>query len=127
MSLNISGLPARSIVDSNRQENHERGPYEGFLVGAYFIDEELILRRRFEFPQGVVKRGLMAFPNTIDYLIHIIENSLHQLPLVENVIVGEHGRTKDDIDIGIDASVASCSTSAQSSVESKEHKSTPPI
>lgn len=67
---------------SGRQE---REPCDGFLVGAYCIEEELILRRRFEFPLGVGKGDIMAFPNTGGYLMHIIESASHQLPLAKNV------------------------------------------
>ena len=39
-----------------------RKPGNGFLVGAYCIEEELILRRRFEFPRGVVTGDVDAGP-----------------------------------------------------------------
>lgn len=65
----------------------DRAPYEGFLVGAYCIEEELILRRRFEFPAGVAKGDLVAFPNTGGYLMHIIESASHQLPLAKNLVI----------------------------------------
>jgi diaminopimelate decarboxylase len=63
----------------------ERERADGFLVGAYCIEEELILRRRFEFPQGVGKGDIVAFPNTGGYLMHIIESASHQLPLAKNL------------------------------------------
>ncbi|WP_219843907.1 MULTISPECIES: Y4yA family PLP-dependent enzyme [unclassified Arthrobacter] len=63
----------------------ERAALSAFLVGAYCIEEELILRRRFEFPQGVAAGDLVAFPNTGGYLMHIIESGSHQLPLARNL------------------------------------------
>jgi len=60
-------------------------PYSGFLVGAYCIEEELILRRRFEFPHGIARGDLIAFPNTGGYLMHIVESASHQLPLAKNL------------------------------------------
>ncbi|MCW4466770.1 alanine racemase [Glutamicibacter sp. MNS18] len=63
----------------------ERSGLSAFLVGAYCIEEELILRRRFEFPHGVAAGDLVAFPNTGGYLMHIIESGSHQLPLARNL------------------------------------------
>lgn len=65
---------------------HPREPFSGYLVGAYCIEEELILRRRFEFPQGAAPNDLIAFPNTAGYLMHIVESASHQLPLAVNLI-----------------------------------------
>lgn len=70
----------------------------GFLVGAYCIEEELILRRRFEFPHGVGRGDIVAFLNTGGYLMHIIESASHQLPLAKN-LRREQGRWVPD---GID-------------------------
>lgn len=63
-----------------------RSTASAFLVGAYCIEEELLLRRRFEFPAGVGAGDLMAFPNTAGYLMHIVESASHQLPLAVNAI-----------------------------------------
>ncbi|MDV2978196.1 UNVERIFIED_CONTAM: hypothetical protein Q9R71_13525 [Actinomycetes bacterium ARC8] len=76
----------------------ERERTDGFLVGAYCIEEELILRRRFEFPRGVYKGDIVAFPNTGGYLMHIIESASHQLPLAKNLVVGSGNWTVDGID-----------------------------
>ncbi|WP_394216562.1 Y4yA family PLP-dependent enzyme [Brachybacterium vulturis] len=73
-------------------------PFDGFLVGAYCIEEELILRRRLHFPQGVAIGDLLALPNTAGYLMHILESASHQLPLASNVVHGEHGFDRDGID-----------------------------
>ena len=63
-----------------------REPFSGFLVGAYCIEEELILRRRFEFPLGAAANDVIAFPNTAGYLMHIVESASHQLPLAVNLL-----------------------------------------
>ena len=63
-----------------------REPFSGFLVGAYCIEEELILRRRFEFPLGAAPNDVVAFPNTAGYLMHIVESASHQLPLAVNLV-----------------------------------------
>lgn len=73
------------LIKTAQQPVRDSADYSGFLVGAYCIEEELILRRRFEFPQGVAKGDLVAFPNTGGYLMHIIESASHQLPLAKNL------------------------------------------
>ena len=73
---------------------------DAFLVGAYCIEEELLLRRRFSFPQGVSRTDTVAFVNTGGYLMHILESASHQLPLARNLVhTGESWRL-DDIDAG---------------------------
>lgn len=76
----------------------ERTHTSAFLVGAYCIEEELLLRRRFEFPAGVAAGDLVAFPNTAGYLMHIVESASHQLPLAANLLWQQNGWVVDDID-----------------------------
>ncbi|MDO5661290.1 MAG: Y4yA family PLP-dependent enzyme [Brachybacterium sp.] len=72
---------------------------EGFLVGAYCIEEELILRRRLRFGTGVAVGDIIAIPNTGGYLMHILESASHQIPLAVNVTAdGSGGYARDDID-----------------------------
>ena len=66
-------------------------PCEAFLVGAYCIEEELILRRRLSFPEGVARGDIAAFVNTGGYLMHILESPSHQLPLAENLVHQDGG------------------------------------
>ena len=70
---------------------------EVFLVGAYCIEDELILRRKIRFPRGVAAGDLVAIPNTAGYFMHILESASHQIPLAKNV-VWTAGRL-DDIDV----------------------------
>lgn len=77
----------------------EEPEIEGYLVGAYCIERELLSLRRLRFPDGVAVGDLIAFPNTAGYLMHILESSSHQMPLARNVVVGPAGATAiDDID-----------------------------
>ena len=73
---------------------------DAFLVGAYCIEEELLLRRRFSFPQGVSRTDTVAFLNTGGYLMHILESASHQLPLARNLVHTGEGWRLDDIDAG---------------------------
>ncbi|GAB3940175.1 FAD/NAD(P)-binding protein [Corynebacterium tapiri] len=71
---------------------------EAFLVGAYCIEDEVILRRRIRFAQGVSVGDIVAFPNTAGYFMHILESASHQIPLAKNVVRGEQGWELDQID-----------------------------
>nr|VDG63796.1 Diaminopimelate decarboxylase [Streptococcus thermophilus] len=59
---------------------------EAFLVGAYCIEDEVILRRRIRFPRGVRAGDIVAIPNTAGYFMHILESASHQIPLAKNVV-----------------------------------------
>jgi diaminopimelate decarboxylase len=72
---------------------------EGFLVGAYCIEDEVIVRRRLRFPDGVSTGDVVAIPNTAGYFMHILESASHQIPLALNVVLDADGTTRvDDID-----------------------------
>ncbi|MBZ8177504.1 diaminopimelate decarboxylase [Corynebacterium sp. 3HC-13] len=60
---------------------------EGFMVGAYCIEDELIFKRALRFPKGVQVGDFLAIPNTGGYLMHILESASHQIPLAKNLIV----------------------------------------
>jgi diaminopimelate decarboxylase len=64
-----------------------RGAIEGYLVGAYCIERELLTWRRLRFPYGAEVGDLVVFPNTAGYLMHILESASHQIPLARNLIV----------------------------------------
>lgn len=92
----VDPILVRTGEDGDRKRS---GPFEGFLVGAYCIEAELILRRRLAFPQGVAVGDVIALPNTAGYLMHILESASHQIPLasnVENVGGGEAGGSGSD-------------------------------
>lgn len=50
-------------------------------MGAYCIEEELLLRRRFGFSLGIAPLDIVEFPNTAGYLMHIAESLWRQLSL----------------------------------------------
>lgn len=74
-------------------------PFEGFLVGAYCIEDEVIVRRRMVFPQGVRPGDFVLIPNTAGYFMHILESASHQIPLAKNVWIADDG---DDATIMLD-------------------------
>lgn len=70
----------------------------GFLVGAYCIEDEVIIRRDMVFPEGIAVGDIIAIPNTAGYFMHIVESASHQIPLAKNVVWGAE-LSVDDIDI----------------------------
>ncbi|MDX6619177.1 MAG: diaminopimelate decarboxylase [Gaiellales bacterium] len=67
------------------------GPLEGYLVGAYCVERELLTWRRLRFPHGVAVGDMVVFPNTAGYLMHILESASHQIPLARNLVTPEQG------------------------------------
>ncbi len=63
--------------------------FEGYLVGAYCIEDELLTWRRLRFPHGVSPGDMIVFVNTAGYQMHILESASHQIPLAANLIVSE--------------------------------------
>jgi diaminopimelate decarboxylase len=61
---------------------------EGYLVGAYCIERELLSWRRLRFPRGVAVGDIVVFPNTAGYLMHSLESASHQIPLAHNLVTG---------------------------------------
>jgi diaminopimelate decarboxylase len=66
---------------------------EGFLTGAYCIENELLTWRRLRFPIGVEIGDLFVFPNTAGYFMHFLESRSHQFPLAVNLVVHRDGLT----------------------------------
>ncbi len=73
-------------------------PMEGYLVGAYCIERELITWRRLRFPNGVAVGDVILFVNTAGYQMHILESASHQIPLARNVVVGRGEVALDPIE-----------------------------
>ncbi len=65
------------------------GAIEGYLVGAYCVERELLTWRRMRFPGGVEIGDIVVFPNTAGYMMHILESPSHQIPLARNLIVSD--------------------------------------
>lgn len=63
---------------------------EGYLVGAYCMESELLTWRKLRFPHGVQRGDLIVFPNTAGYLMHFLESRSHQFPLAKNLIRGDN-------------------------------------
>jgi diaminopimelate decarboxylase len=79
------------LVDPLVLQPHESAPrtepIEGFLVGAYCIERDLLSWRRLSFSNGIAVGDLIVFPNTAGYLMHLLESRAHQMPLAANLVV----------------------------------------
>ena len=76
----------------------DRVPRTGFVVGAYCIEDEVILRHELDFPAGIAVGDTLAIPNTAGYFMHILESASHQIPLARNVYFDGSEWVADDID-----------------------------
>ncbi|WP_194777003.1 type III PLP-dependent enzyme domain-containing protein [Pararhodonellum marinum] len=70
-----------------QEENAEGRPCEGYLVGAYCLEQDLILKRKLSFSQMPQVGDLFVFVNTAGYMMHFYESEAHGLPLSQNLIV----------------------------------------
>ncbi|QEG23858.1 Y4yA family PLP-dependent enzyme [Mariniblastus fucicola] len=68
------------------QENDDQTQIEGYLVGAYCTESELISLRKLRFPNGIAAGDVIAIPNTAGYFMHFLESRSHQFPLAKNVL-----------------------------------------
>ncbi|WP_390173859.1 Y4yA family PLP-dependent enzyme [Roseimaritima ulvae] len=79
------------LLPADTAPQERTAPMEGYLVGAYCTESELIQLRRMRFTKGVAIGDLIVFPNTAGYLMHFLESRSHQFPLAENLLVGDAG------------------------------------
>lgn len=92
-------VPAPDAEDARTRA--DEGPIDGYLVGSYCIERELLMWRRLHFPSGVRVGDAVAFPNTAGYLMHILESTSHQIPLARNIVAHDGGVFSiDPIDAG---------------------------
>lgn len=62
------------------------GFYEGCLVGAYCLEQELILQRKIGFSRFPAVGDLIVFPNTAGYMMHFFESEAHLFELAKNLV-----------------------------------------
>ena len=78
----------------NNQSKHS---CEGFLVGAYCLEQELILKRKIAFSHFPQVGDLILFPNTAGYLMHFFESEAHLFELAKNMILTKDNKLTLDI------------------------------
>ncbi|MCY4778891.1 hypothetical protein ORI89_04465 [Sphingobacterium sp. UT-1RO-CII-1] len=62
------------------------GQVEGYLVGAYCLEQEHILKRKILFKSMPQVGDLFVFVNTAGYMMHFYESEAHLFPLAKNLI-----------------------------------------
>ncbi|WP_069202927.1 FAD/NAD(P)-binding protein [Corynebacterium resistens] len=89
--------PAKDSEKKNTATHaRENAGLNAFLVGAYCIEDEVIIRREMHFPEGVESGDIIAIPNTAGYFMHILESASHQIPLARNVFVAAPSEAQDE-------------------------------
>lgn len=81
--------------DGDIPKKRENRGLTAFLVGAYCIEDEVIVRRAMCFPDGVEPGDVIAIPNTAGYFMHILESASHQIPLARNVYLDRDFGTRE--------------------------------
>ncbi len=71
-------LPQNKIADA---------PCEVYFVGAYCLEQELILKRKIGLSQHPQVGDLVCFVNTAGYMMHFYESEAHLFDLAQNLIV----------------------------------------
>ncbi|MBD3627828.1 Y4yA family PLP-dependent enzyme [Cyclobacterium sp.] len=64
------------------------GAISGYLVGAYCLEQELILKRKMSFNTFPQVGDLLCFINTAGYMMHFYESQAHLFDLAKNVFLG---------------------------------------
>lgn len=82
------------LVPSSESKRSEA--LEGYLVGAYCTESELLTLRKLRFPCGVALGDMIVFPNTAGYFMHFLESRSHQFPLAKNVVLQPDGTAQLD-------------------------------
>lgn len=63
----------------------------GFLVGTYCMERDIIQKRKFRFRQTPKSGDLVCFINTAGYMMHFLASQSHQFPKAKNVIATKKG------------------------------------
>ena len=79
------------VVHQNMDPNAE--PVAGYLVGAYCLEQELILKRKITFQQMPEVGDMICFVNTAGYMMHFYESEAHLFELAKNLVAEEDNGT----------------------------------
>ncbi len=63
---------------------------EVYFVGAYCLEQELILKRKISLPQYPEVGDLICFVNTAGYMMHFYESEAHRFELAKNLVVNRN-------------------------------------
>ena len=63
-----------------------RDRLEGYFVGAYCLEQDVILKRKMRFEQMPQIGDWVAFPNSAGYMMHFYESEAHLFELATNLV-----------------------------------------
>ena len=69
------------------QNINEDSPCEVYFVGAYCLEQELLLKRKISLNQHPQVGDLVCFVNTAGYMMHFYESEAHLFDLAKNLVV----------------------------------------
>lgn len=69
------------------QNTGDNTPTEVYFVGAYCLEQELLLKRKISLSQHPQVGDLVCFINTAGYMMHFYESEAHLFDLAQNLIV----------------------------------------
>lgn len=78
----IDPLLISSTVDTRSSE-----PTVGFLVGAYCLEQDILLKRAVVLPRIPAIGDIVCFPNTAGYMMHFFESEAHLFDLATNLVL----------------------------------------
>jgi diaminopimelate decarboxylase len=102
LSMNRTQLKSSSedfLLDPifiSNEKPEETTPFEGFLVGAYCLEQELILKRKISFPWMPAIGDMVCFVNTAGYMTHFYESQAHLFDLAKNLFFEDENEFKGD-------------------------------
>lgn len=85
-------------IQQSESEESADEQIDGYLVGAYCLEQELILKRKLRFKTTPKIGDLFVFVNTAGYMMHFYESEAHLFPLAENLVYdSEKEQIREDI------------------------------
>jgi len=76
-----------------QNEDPDAEPVSGFLVGAYCLEQELILKRKITLKQIPEIGDIICFINTAGYMMHFYESEAHLFDLARNLVAEYNGES----------------------------------
>ncbi len=64
-------------------------PTAGYFVGAYCLEQDLLLKRKINLEQVPAVGDIVCFPNTAGYMMHFFESEAHLFELATNLVMVE--------------------------------------
>jgi len=74
----------------HQNSDPDADPVSGYLVGAYCLEQELILKRKISFQQMPEIGDMICFVNTAGYMMHFYESEAHLFELARNLVAVEN-------------------------------------